>query len=439
MILSKDIPETIDVFEYLLPKLKLMTMPPALENDTRLPEVRFINFLQELSIDSDRVQELDKNIEQWNIKTAHEFELMKRRANGFLEMYATNYNKYFKATKEYLTQASRMRALMAKLYKEFTDTSKKERTRAYDGDFNRIHHSIFDSSPLNAPYIEGTWLDFNSLNAETKLLFAHLQNLFLNLQKMFDYARNVDNLVEGLRKDRKRIIAIFNKCKHKKMEDLKLLMGAFSLSYLEPVFPEISNDLNSMDFEDFIVKYYHELNETEFTYVVPLYHLILQKYHNINPDESNLYDDIYDINTKIELVKRLRVVMKHISEFDIKGNKERGKNTYLVSSKFIAALMIEVKIPSGKGKVFVEEYFKKHYKGTLHTVKYGAVNAAFGKINREGKYYQTFHNKVEVLVATDKAREEISKKIVAESKQEAQTTPVFSPQNQMLFNSIIKN
>ena len=57
MILSKDIPEKIDVFEYLLPKLQLMTMPPSFEGDKRLPEVRFINFLQELSIDSDKIKE----------------------------------------------------------------------------------------------------------------------------------------------------------------------------------------------------------------------------------------------------------------------------------------------------------------------------------------------------------------------------------------------
>lgn len=439
MILSKNIPEKIDVFEYLLPKLQLMTMPPAFNGDTRLPEVRFINFLQELSIDPDKVQELDKNIEQWNIRTAHEFKLMKRRAIGFLEMYATNYNKYFKATKDYQTQASRMQAFMAKLYSKFTNTSKKERVRAYDENFNRIYHSAFANSPLNTPYIEGTWLDFESLSTEAKLLFSHLQNLFLNLQKMFEYAQNIDNLVEGLKKDRKRIVAIFNKCKQKKMEDLKLLMGAFSLPYLEPIFPEITNDLNCMDFEDFIVKYYHQLNEQEFTYVVPLYHLILQKYHNINPDESNLYDDIYNINTKIVLVKRLRVVMKHISEFDIKGNKEKGKDTYLVSSKFIAMLMAEVKIPSGKGKEFVEEYFKTHYEGPLTPVKYGAVNAAFGKIDRDGEAYKTFHNKVERLVEKEKAREEASKKRVAENRQEAQTAPIFSQQSQILFNSLTKN
>ena len=222
MILSKDIPEKIDVFEYLLPKLQLMTMPPSFEGDTRSPEVRFINFLQELSIDSDKIKELDNTIEQWNIKTAHEFDLMKRRAEGFLEMYATDYNKYFKTTKNYQTQASRMQAFMAKLYTIFTDTSKKERARAYDEDFNRIFHSAFENSPLNAPYIEATWLDLNSLTMEAKLLFSHLQNLFLNLQKMFEYAQNVDNLVEGLRKDRKRIVAIFNKCNQKKKNDRQI-------------------------------------------------------------------------------------------------------------------------------------------------------------------------------------------------------------------------
>lgn len=439
MILSKDIPEKIDVFEYLLPKLQLMTMPPSFEGDKRLPEVRFINFLQELSIDSDKIKELEKNIEQWNIKTAHEFDLMKRRADGFLEMYATDYNKYFKTTKNYQTQASRMQAFMAKLYTIFTDTSKKERAKAYDEDFNRIFHSAFENSPLNAPHIEATWFDLNSLTMEAKLLFSHLQNLFLNLQKMFEYAQNVDNLVEGLRKDRKRIVAIFNKCNQKKKKDLKLLMGAFSLTYLEPIFPEITNDLNSMNFEDFIVKYYHELNEQEFTCVVPLYHLILQKYHNINPDESNLYDDIYDINTKIELVKKLRVVMKHISEFDIKGNKERGKDTYLVSSKFIAMLMMEIKIPSGKGKEFVEEYFKKHYEGKFTPVKYGAVNAAYGKIDKNGDEYKAFHKKVEDLANRENNREEANNKLVTENKQETKMVPVFSQQSQMLFNSITKN
>ena len=439
MILSKDIPDKIDVFEFLLPKLQLMTLPPSFEGDTRLPEVRFINFLQELSIDSDRLKELEKTIELWNIKIAHEFDLMKRRANGFIEMYATNYNKYFKTTKNYQTQASRMQAFMAKLYTLFTDTSKKEKARAYDGDLNRIFHSAFDSSPLNAPYIETTWLDINSLNMEAKLLFSHLQNLFLNLQKMFEYAQNVDNLVEGLRKDRKRIVEIFNKCKQKKMDDLKLLFGAFSLSYLEPIFPEITNDLNSMNFEDFIVKYYHELNEQEFTCVIPLYHLILQKYHGISPDESNLYDDIYDINTKIELVKKLRIVMTHISEFDTKGIKDRGKDTYLVSSKFIAMLMKEIKIPAGKGKEFVEGYFKTHYKGDFTPVKYGAVNAAYGKIDEEGDEYKSFHKKMENLVAKEMNREEVSKKITTTNKQEAQIAPAFSQQSQMLFNSITKN
>ncbi len=438
MKLSKDIPEKIDVFEYLLPKLQLMIMPSSHDGDTRTPKVRFINFLQELSIDSDRVLQLDKQIELWHIRATKEFDLMKRRANGFLEIYATNYHKYFKTTKNYQTQASKMLTFMANIYKEFTNTGKREHSRAYNEDFKRIYHSIFESSQFNTPHVENTWIDFNSLSPEAKLLFSHLQNLFLILQQMFDYAGNVDNLVEGLRKDRKRIVAIFNKCKHKKMEDLKYLMGFFSLSNLEPIFPEITKDLNSMNFEDFIVKYYHELNEAEFTYLIPLYHLILQKYHGINPEESSLYDDIYDINTKIALVKRLRVVMTHISEFNIKGIKERGKDTYLVSSKFIAMLMKEIKIPSGKGKEFVEEYFKNNYHGDFTHIKYGAVNAAFGKIDENGDKYKAFHKQVEVLVTKEEAREKANENIV-ENSQETQTTPVFSPQSQMLFNTLMKN
>ena len=131
--------------------------------------------------------------------------------------------------------------------------------------------------------------------------------------------------------------------------------------------------------------------------------------------------------------------MKHISEFDIKGNKERGKDTYLVSSKFIAMFMMEIKIPSGKGKEFVEEYFKKHYEGKFTPVKYGAVNAAYGKIDKNGDEYKAFHKKVEDLVNRENNREEANNKLVTENKQETKMVPVFSQQSQMLFNSITKN
>ena len=50
MQLSKDISNKIDVLEYILPKLRLMTVEPSSKDDIRTPELRFIEFIEELSI-----------------------------------------------------------------------------------------------------------------------------------------------------------------------------------------------------------------------------------------------------------------------------------------------------------------------------------------------------------------------------------------------------
>lgn len=289
MQLSRVTPINIDVFEFLLPKLELMLVRPSYKGDEKTAEARFISYLQELSFDSEQTQKLIKNIEYWQRRVDDEYELMRKKADGYVKLYATNYNKYYTRTKEYQTQASRISSFMANIYTKFTNTEIIERKRIYDNGLKRIKHSVFDNSPINAPHVQTALWGLDSFSDSIKLAFSNLQNLFARLKEMFLYATKVDNLVEELRKDKRRVLEIFNKCKAKKEAEIKYLLDGLGLPYLEPIFPDLVKDLKTMDFDDFVVKYDHELNEEEFTYLIPLYRLILKENYGLNNDECSLY------------------------------------------------------------------------------------------------------------------------------------------------------
>ena len=439
MQLSRVTPINIDVFEFLLPKLELMLVRPSYKGDEKTAEARFISYLQELSFDSEQTQKLIKNIEYWQRRVDDEYVLMRKKADSYVKLYATNYNKYYTRTKEYQTQASRISSLMANIYTKFTNTEIIERKRIYDNGLKRIKHSVFDNSPINAPHVQTALWGLDSFSDSIKLAFSNLQNLFARLKEMFLYATKVDNLVEELRKDKCRVLEIFNKCKAKKEAEIKYLLDGLGLPYLEPIFPDLVMDLKTMKFEDFVVKYYHELNEEEFTYLIPLYRLVLKENYGLNNDECSLYENITDVEQKVKLGRRLRILMAHIEEFDIKGNKVRQQKVYYVSTKFIAFLMKKVEIPNGKGKEFVESYFKQHYKGNYVVPKFGGVNAEYNKYTTDSEEYKDFDKKANKIIEAAMNAKDNSKEIRNTNRMERSQNRVFSYQNQMTYSSIINN
>lgn len=430
MQLSRLIPIQIDVFEFLLPKLELMLVRPSYKGDEKTAEARFINYLQELSFDSEQTQKLIKSIEYWQLRVDKEYELMKKKAEGYLKLYATNYNKYYTRTKEYQTQASRISSLMANIYTEFTNTKIIEQKRIYDNELNRIKHSVFDNSPINAPHVQTALWGLDSFSDSVKLAFSNLQNLFARLKEMFLYATKVDNLVEELKKDKRRVLEIFNKCKAKKEAEIKYLLDGLGLPYLESIFPDLVKDLKTMDFEDFVVKYYHELNEEEFTYLIPLYRLVLKENYGLNNDECSLYENITDVEQKVKLGRRLRILMAHIEDFDIKGNKVRlQKEKYYISTEFIAYLITKVEIPLGKRKEFVDSYFKQHYKGDYVIPKYGGVDKKINPHITESEKYIDFDKKANKIIEAAMNAKDNSKEIHNPNRMEHSQNRSFSYQN----------
>ena len=413
MRLSREIPETIDVLEYLLPKLKMMTVEPEYEGDNREPKERFIEILEELSMNTEKAEALILRVDDWTARVEKEKTLMIKRADGYIELYATNYNHYYRETKNYKTQVSRVFSIICNVYNEFTDTSKREKYKHYDANWKRKSHSLFDSSPLNSPNVQTALFGLETYPQPHQILFVKLHTLLLKLEDLFEYATQIDNMVENLRKNHKRIIEIFNKCKQKTEKDLEYILNAINCHDLENHFPELVKDLRTMSFEDFIVKYYHELNIAEFNYIVPLYNMVLKETYGINTEEAKLYDSVLDINDKIERVKKLRAIMGHLDTFDLKGRKVSGREEYHVSSSFIAMLMKRVKIPPLRQNAFVE-YFTNHYHGNLVPAKYAAVEKAFNNIDENSDEYKDFNSKAQKIEdASEDLKDQGIKKKVA--------------------------
>lgn len=56
-----------------------MLVRPSYKGDEKTAEARFINYLQELSFDSEQTQKLIKSIECWQLRVDKEYELMKKK------------------------------------------------------------------------------------------------------------------------------------------------------------------------------------------------------------------------------------------------------------------------------------------------------------------------------------------------------------------------
>lgn len=131
--------------------------------------------------------------------------------------------------------------------------------------------------------------------------------------------------------------------------------------------------------------------------------------------------------------------MAHIEEFDIKGNKVRQQKVYYVSTKFIAFLMKKVEIPNGKGKEFVESYFKQHYKGDYVVPKFGGVNAEYNKYTTGSEEYIDFDKKTNRIIEAAMNAKDNSKEIRNPNRMERSQNSSFSYQNQMTYNPIKNN
>lgn len=57
-----------------------MLVRPSYKGDEKTSEARFINYLQELSFDSEQTQKLIKNIEYWQRRVDNEYELMQKKS-----------------------------------------------------------------------------------------------------------------------------------------------------------------------------------------------------------------------------------------------------------------------------------------------------------------------------------------------------------------------
>ncbi len=53
MKLNRNFPTKIDVFENLLPKIELMVLGASSQTDLNEPELRFMDFLESLSVNSE--------------------------------------------------------------------------------------------------------------------------------------------------------------------------------------------------------------------------------------------------------------------------------------------------------------------------------------------------------------------------------------------------
>ena len=297
--------------------------------------------------------------------------LVKLQQEGFIEKFATNYNKRYSTCNMLM---NKMRSGICRGLQMLDDFSEKKRSRGQ----SKSKRKVIDSSKMGkCPYTSQFWglehyidsviILYNEISAYKEhltkcidlCLYIITQVAYIRNHPEFAYEKHRNSRLKVLENNRS-VIKRFIDMNAEMENDLMKKVEAWKLAK------------NSM--EEICAKLYHTLDEDEYNDWIISEEVMAARRQGITNQERALWGD------DKQQVMRCRVAYSHFDELQPEGQKDH------IGGKFLALLYNWSKTLPTRGLEYWLTYFTDFYTnsgGVLTPVKIGAVKRGLTQILKE--------------------------------------------------------
>ena len=349
---------------------------------------RFIEGLESgMILSEEQVVKFTNKIRNSDGLATLELSRLKSLKDGFIESYATNYNKRYSTCHMLM---NKMRSSISRGLQMLEDFCEHKRHKGH----SKSKYKVVDSSKMgHGPYRPSLW-KLEPYKESVKELYREVTNYNNHLTECIDECLKMMEEVAYVRSHPEVADEIYDKNYQETILNSRSVISRFSEQNVN-----LENDI-SKKMEEWVrqkkslkelkAMLYHTLDKNEWNDLCICEELTKARREGITNEERVLWGD------DKKQIMRVRVAFEHIGELDLEG--QRGK----ISSMFMARLYKWSNPLPNRGLQYWHTYFVNTYPGAL-TTKPSSVKMAKNKIAKmdhaENKRQQSeFNEKVERLI-----------------------------------------
>lgn len=351
---------------------------------------RFIDGLEAGQITSEaQVIEFTNKIRKNDGLTRLEYSRLERLKVGFIESYATNYNKRYSTTHMLM---NKMRSGISRGLKMLEDFCEKKKRKGH----SKSKRKVVENSKMGKGEYRPSIYGLEYYKESVKVLYEEVVNYTNDLTKCIDLCLYMTEQVNAVRANPERANEIYDKChkdtisNHRSVIKRFISMNADMESDILKKMEEWERQKKSM--KELRAKLYHTLDENEWNDLCISEEVMIARKQDITNEERYLWGD------NKQQVLRVRVVFEHLDELLPVDKK-------YISGEFMARLFQWCNILSNRGLGNWYSYFYKNYMmhGKMTPRGEGAIKMAKKKIalldsDEDKEQRQEFNQKLEQLL-----------------------------------------
>lgn len=340
-------------------------------------------------VTADQVQILTCDVKEAHEKLKREFLRLRKFARVFNTLFTTDSNRCFDTAERLFGKIRSSISGVKLIYKKTCATIR----RRYPG-YGKKKASVFDHSPLATGFYCADLFGEESYPEVVRELCDAMEAFFSDLVRALKLCREVIKLEAAIRNNPKRLADLYEA----DYQGTKIQQQAF-IEYAENAGVPLEQDWftkykQTHSLQNFLSKMFHQYNRHAFKMHVVNEAIAQGRAQGLEAEEAVMWKNCQ------EQVPRMRLVIEHFDELNLKGRKDKASGKYKISGVAMAHLVKWCMLEgTGKEREFVDCYFPKHYRGDCLPVKSNTVNNAknHGTASGQGSY-ENFTSKVEALL-----------------------------------------
>lgn len=335
----------------------------------------------------EQVIEFTNKIRKSDGLTLLELSRLRRLREGFIEKYATNYNKRFSTCHLLM---NRMRSGISRGLKMLEDFCEKKRRRGHSKSKRKV---VKNSKMGQGEYQRSMW-GLEHYVESVKTLYQEVLNYSNHLTECIDICLGVIRDVDRIHSDPEEADRIYTKSHRETVMNNRTVIKRFielNMDLKNDILKKMEEwEKQKKSLKELKALLYHTMDENEWNDLCICEEVMTARRQGITNEERALWGD----NT--QQIKRFRVVLEHIDELKPEG--QRGK----FDGEFMARLHRWSNTLPKRGLEYWHTYFTDNYHGGL-TSKLSSVKMGRSKIGKmdsdeDNKRQAEFDLKVENLI-----------------------------------------
>lgn len=352
---------------------------------------RFTDGLESGRINNEQqVIEFTNKIRESDGLTRLEYSRLQTIQVGFIESYATNYNKRYDTTHLLM---NRMRSGISRGLKMLERFCEKKRRKGH----SKSKRKVIENSKMGlGSYTPSMW-GLEPYRESVRVLYKEVVNYTTDLKKCIDLCIFMIEQVDKVRNDPDRAAAIYDKCHKDTVLNNRTIIKRF-LSFKVDLENEIYQKMEDWEkkkkaLKNLKAKLYHTLDENEWNDLCIVEEVMEARRQDISNEERALWGD------NNEKVKRVRIAYAHLDELEPNGQKG------MIGGHFLYRLYKWSNPLPNRGLDYWYEYFRGKYifSGSLIPAKVSAIKAAKSKLatldnTEDSEQQREFNSNIEKLI-----------------------------------------